>query len=178
MTLWQRFRRDRRGVSAIEFALIAPLLILIYFSLADTCQALLAQRKVAHAASAVGDLVAQVSTVSNSDLTDIYAAASSLLAPYPTAPLMIRVTSVTSNAAGTANSVVWSNAYGGMTALTKGASVTLPANLLPANQTLIMSEVQYAYDSPINYMFKGLLNFDETYYLRPRVSLAVTCSTC
>jgi Flp pilus assembly protein TadG len=153
-------------------------LILIYFSLADVCQALLAERKVAHAASAVGDLVAQVSTVSTSDLSDIYAAASSLLTPYPTAPLKIRVTSVTSNAAGTAYSVVWSNTYGGMTALAKGAPVTLPANLLPGSQTLIMSEVQYAYDSPINYVFKGLLNFDETYYLRPRVSLSVTCPTC
>ena len=52
-TTLKGFARDRRGVSAIEFAFIAPVLIMIYFSVAELCEAMLAQRKVAHAASAV-----------------------------------------------------------------------------------------------------------------------------
>ena len=171
VTLWRKFRRDRRGVSAVEFALIAPLLIMIYFSLAELCQAMLAERKVAHAASAVGDLVAQVSTVSASDLTDIYAAAGSVMTPYSTTPLKIRITSVTADASDK-TTVAWSQGSG-LTGLPTGSTVVLPANLLPANQTLIMSEVQYAYTSPLDYWFKSAVNFDQTYYLRPRVSQSI-----
>jgi len=171
-----RFGRDRRGVAAVEFAFIAPLLILIYFSVAELCQAMLAARKVQHAASAVGDLVTQVGTITPSQLSDVYSAASSILAPYSTAPMGIRVTSVTTDALGNAT-VAWSNSQN-MSALAKGSSVTLPSSLLGPSQSVVMSEVQYTYQSPLNYLFKNALNFDQTFYLRPRVSATVTCTTC
>jgi Flp pilus assembly protein TadG len=176
MRFFRRFREDRRGVSAIEFAFIAPLLILIYFSVAELCQALLAERKVSHAASAVGDLVAQTSSTTPAGLTDVYNAASSIVAPFPTAPLQIRVSSVVTDANNNAT-VAWSNAQG-MSALTAGSRVTLPTNLLTANQSVIMSEVKYAYTSPINYWFKNAINFDQIFYLRPRMTSTVTCIGC
>jgi Flp pilus assembly protein TadG len=171
-----RFARDRRGVSAVEFAFIAPLLILIYFSVADLCQALLAERKVQHASSAVGDLVAQVGTITPSQLTDVYSAASSILTPYSTTPLGIQVSSVTTDANGNAT-VAWSNAQN-MACLATGSSVTLPSNLLGPNQSVIMSQVQYTYQSPLNYLFKSAITWTPTFYLRPRVSTTVTCPTC
>jgi Flp pilus assembly protein TadG len=174
--MFRRFREDRRGVAAIEFAFIAPVLILIYFSVAELCQAMLAQRKVAHAASAVGDLVAQVSTITPSGLTDVYNAASSIVAPFPTSPLQIRVSSVVTDANNNAT-VAWSNAQG-MSALAAGSSVTLPTNLLTANQSVIVSEVKYAYTSPINYWYKNAINFDQVFYLRPRLSTSITCTGC
>ena len=42
ITLLHRLGRDRRGVSAVEFALIAPAMIAFYFGLAEITQALLA----------------------------------------------------------------------------------------------------------------------------------------
>ncbi len=45
-----KFRRDQRGVSAVEFAFIAPVLILFYFGLAEYTQALMAQRKTINTA--------------------------------------------------------------------------------------------------------------------------------
>ena len=107
ITLLKRLGRDRRGVSAVEFALIAPAMIAFYFGLAEITQALLAERRTGHAASAIGDLVAQSSTVSNADLTDIFQVATTIMQPYPTESLKIRVTSVKANAAG-ATSVAWS----------------------------------------------------------------------
>jgi Flp pilus assembly protein TadG len=176
MSLFHRFRQDRRGVSAIEFAFIAPVLILIYFSVAELCQALLAERKVAHAASAVGDLVAQVPTITPSGLTDVYNAASSIVAPFPLSPMQIRVSSVTTDANNNAT-VAWSNAQN-TSALAKGSSITLPTNLLTANQSVIVSEVKYSYTSPINYWFKNAINFDQVFYLRPRQSSTITCAAC
>lgn len=170
------FRRDQRGVSAIEFAFIAPVLIIMYFSTAELCQAMLAQRKVAHAASAVGDLVAQVSTTTPAGLSDVYSAASSVLSPYSTASLQIRVTSVVTDANDNAT-VAWSNNKN-WSSLGPGSPVTLPANLLGANQSVIMSEAKYSYTSPLNFLFSSALNFDQVFYLRPRLTQTVTCPTC
>ena len=171
MRLLNRFKRDRRGVSAIEFAFIAPVLIVTYFSVAELCEAMLAERKVAHAASAVGDLVAQVSTIDGPGLTQVYAAASSILAPYSTTPMQIRVTSVTTDVNDNAT-VAWSCADN-TTALGTGAAVTLPANLLGANQSVIMSEMVYTYNSPLNYLFKNAITFDQVFYLRPRLTSTI-----
>jgi Flp pilus assembly protein TadG len=170
------FARDRRGVSAVEFAFIAPLLILIYFSLAELCQAMLAERKVQHASSAIGDLVSQVGTITPSQLTDVYSAGSSILAPYSTTPLGIRVSSVTTDNTGVAH-VDWSCGQN-MADLAAGSTVTLPANLLGPSQSIVMSEVTYTYQSPLNYLFKSAITWTPTFYLRPRVSSQVTCPTC
>lgn len=171
-----RFASDRRGVSAVEFAFIAPLLILIYFSVAELCQALLAERKVQHASSAIGDLVAQVGTITPSQLADVYDAGGSILTPYSTTPLQIRVSSVVTDATGNAT-VAWSNSQN-MACLTSGSPVTLPANLLGPSQSVIMSEVHYTYQSPLNYLFKSAITWTPTFYLRPRVSTTITCPTC
>ena len=97
-----RFRRDQRGVAAVEFALIAPVLIAMYFGLAEYCQAMMADRKATHVASSIGDLVAQSDQVTAADLADIFAIGKPLIAPFPTTDLKIRVASVknTNNVAG------------------------------------------------------------------------------
>ncbi len=104
----RRFRRDRRGVSAVEFALVAPVLILIYFGMAELSQAMMAQRRVSHSASAIGDLVTQSNAVTvngvtsgtTSKLSDLFSAASTILSPFDTAPLKLRVSSITGVASG------------------------------------------------------------------------------
>lgn len=173
----RRLGRDRRGAAAVEFALIAPILVLIYLGLVELCQAMLAERKVEHAASAVGDLVAQASSVTPDNLANFYNAANMILAPFPTTGMQLRVSSVSTDANGNAT-VTWSNANAAGSALGKGASVTLPTNLLGPNQSVIMSEAIYTYNSPLNYFFKNALTFDQTFYLMPRTSSAVSCAAC
>ena len=53
-----RFMGDRRGVSAVEFALIAPIMVAMYLGAAELTQVLTLDRKVTSAANAVADLVA------------------------------------------------------------------------------------------------------------------------
>ncbi|MBP8248028.1 MAG: pilus assembly protein, partial [Phenylobacterium sp.] len=68
----RRFRDDREGVSAVEFALIAPIMILFYFGMAEICQGFMAQKRTQHVASTIADLVAQRETISTATLTDIF----------------------------------------------------------------------------------------------------------
>jgi Flp pilus assembly protein TadG len=156
----RKLARDRRGVSAVEFALIAPAMVASYFGMAEITQALLAERKAAHAASAIGDLVSQSSSVSSSDITDIFEIASTIMKPYSTSTLKMRVSSLTADAGGTPK-VDWSS----------GATVTgVPAGVIAAGQSLVMSEVTYSYDSPVDLMMPNAVTFSRKFYLRPRKS--------
>ena len=79
------FQRDSRGVSAIEFAFIFPVMITMYMGAVDISQVLTADRKITTLASTAADLVAQAETLTAADLTDIYSAAAEIVAPFPTA---------------------------------------------------------------------------------------------
>jgi Flp pilus assembly protein TadG len=182
MSLLTRFGRDRRGASAVEFALIAPFMLVLYFGLAELCQALIAERKTNHVAASVGDLVAQSETVTKAsgttatNLPDIYAIARSIMTPFDTTSLKIRVTSVTADAKGVPR-VDWSNSYAGFPTLSKQAVVTLPMTLAVGN-SVIMADSSYTYTSPIGYVLPKAQDFKETFYLRPRRSDKVTCADC
>ena len=176
MSLLRRFGKDRKGVAAVEFALIAPAMILLYCGLVELCQAIIADRKTNHVASAVGDLVSQAETVSSSDLSDIFTIANTIMSPFPTSSLQIRVTSLTANASGTPV-VDWSKGYGGFSALTVGQTKTLPMTLA-SGDSMVMSESKYTYTSVLHYVLPSALSYSEVYYLRPRRSDKVTCTDC
>ncbi len=176
MAFWRKFKKDRRGAAAVEFALIAPAMMLLYSGLVELCQAMIAERKANHVASAVGDLTAQTEAVSTSDLDDIFTIGNTIMSPYPTSSLQMRITSVTANAQGTPK-VDWSRGYGGYGALAVGSTVTLPLTL-NAGESLVMSQAKYSYTSVIRYVLPNALNYSESFYLRPRRSDQVTCTGC
>lgn len=173
--LLSRLRRDKRGVSAVEFALIAPALIAFYFGLAEFTQAMMAERRASHVASSMGDLVAQSTQVSSSTITDIFTIGSTIMSPFPTNTLKMRLSSVTANSSGTPK-VDWSSGSG-LSALSTGSTVTLPSGLVTAGQSVIMSEVTYTYDSPVSQFIHGSITFTKKFYLRPRKSDQVTKSS-
>lgn len=172
----KRFFRDTAGVAAIEFAFIGPVLITMYFGVAELTQALLAQRRTAHAASTMGDLVAQGTSIQAANFSDLWTVGQTILAPFSTASLKMRVTEVTASSTG-ATTVVWSKGSG-LTGYAKGATIKLPTSVVPANTYVIMSEVQYSYTSPVGYILHSAVPLNSTYYLRPRLSDQVTCSDC
>ena len=175
MSLLRRAKGDQRGAAAVEFALIAPAMIGLYFGLVEVCQAVLAERKAGHVASAVGDLVAQSTGVSSADLADIASIGNTVMAPFPTSTLHMRVTSLSNNASGVP-AVTWS--YGsGMTKLGTGTTKTLPMTL-GSGDSIIMAEVQYQFNSPLKWALPNALTYNEVYYLRPRQTQQISCSDC
>ena len=172
MRLFARLRRDARGVSAVEFALLAPVIIAFYFGLAEFCQGYMAQKRMGHVAAAVADLVAQSSTVSSSQVDDIFAIGALVMKPFSASPLKQRVTSLTKDSNGVVK-VGWSRGSG-MTARPNGATVTVPAGLIENNESVIMTEATYDYDSPVDYLMPTITRFSHTYYLRPRNTETVT----
>ena len=96
-SLLSRLRADKRGVAAVEFALILPLMLLLYLGSTQIVQSLMASRKLSIVARALSDLVAQQpagSDLTDAQLNDVFAAAGSIMSPFSTGSLKMTVSSV------------------------------------------------------------------------------------
>lgn len=166
--------RDRRGSAAVEFALIAPILMLLYFGMTDITSGLLANRRAGHVTNAVGDLVAQSSTLKNSQIDDIFDLSTALMKPMQTATMSIRVTSVAIDANGAAT-VRWSQSRGTqLVAFADNAPVTgVPAAMVLPGEGLVKAETKYIYTSPLQKALPTPIIFEHTVWLRPRAPTPV-----
>ncbi len=173
-----RFWRDRRGVSAIEFALIAPLLILLYCGMAEMTQAMMAQRRLSNIASATGDLMAQSTQTGPLKTGDIFKIGETIMEPFPTSTLKICLASITSDATGK-DTVAWSKASVSSMSNCPAKGTVLsdvPVAVLPAGQSVILARTSYVYASTFSLVMPANLTFNRTYYLRPRKTDAVLWS--
>jgi len=160
------FRRDDRGVSAVEFALLAPFMIALYLGSVQLTLGLTADRKVSQVANSVADLVTQDDFVTDDDLADIYAAADAILTPFDTAPLSLRITSVRMDADGEIF-VDWSEGDG-MTPLSTDTLPNLPDGLIAPMNSIIMVEANYVFSTNLGELTKTPITLSDTAYLRPR----------
>jgi Flp pilus assembly protein TadG len=164
------FWRDRRGVSAVEFALILPVLMIFYFGMAELTEAMMAQRRLSHLTASIGDVVARDQKFTDARRDDVFSVGNVLMAPFPTATLRMCIVSIASDAAGK-DVVVWSeksNAPANCPAA--NAIVDIPPSVLPAGQSVIMSKASYDYDSVFKLIIPQTMTFRRTFYLRPRLS--------
>ena len=168
----REFLRDKRGISAVEFAMLLPLMVTLYLGGVEVSQAVAVDRKVTLIARSLGDLVAQATTVTNADMTNILNASTAIIVPYADNKLKITVSSVVIDAQGVAK-IGWSDTKNG-TARAVGSTVTLPAALNTASTSLIWAETQYAYTPTIGYVITGTMNLKDQIYMRPRLSDTVT----
>jgi len=167
---------DERGISAIEFALIVPIMITMYVGVVEISHALTVDRRVTTVASVAADLVAQAEEVTEGDITDIFNAATSILQPYSSAPISIILTSVVADENNN-TTVGWSRAYNG-SAYAKNSDFTVPNGLTQPFSSIIVAEVSYNYTPPIGEFITSTINMTDTFYLRPRRSLVVCLENC
>ncbi|WP_443749169.1 TadE/TadG family type IV pilus assembly protein [Asticcacaulis solisilvae] len=174
MVRLRSFVDDRRGVSAVEFALIAPILIMIYLALAELTLGMMASRRTSHLAATIGDLAAQSENLTNANITDLWAIATSMMQPFDTGTILkMRLTSVTMGSDSKAR-VNWSQAQN-MTPYTANAVITtISTSQIASGESLMMTEVEYDYTSPIGNFLPGTSKFTDTFYHHPRNGQAVT----
>lgn len=171
MQRFGRFARDRRGVSAVEFALVAPLLITLYLGCVEISDGVSADRKVSLTAAALANLSAQVTTISSGDMTNILDASSAIIAPYSVNNLAIVISCLSIDASKNAK-VKWSATRNG-TARSVGSTYTFDASAMAldvANSQLLLAEVTYAYTPIVGYTITGTLNLTDHMFMSPRIS--------
>src|SRR3954453_11707931 len=100
------FAQDRRGVSAVEFAMLLPLMMTLYLGSVEISQGVGIDRKVTLTARTVADLASQASSINNTDMTNLLNASTSVISPYDSTKLQVTVSQVSIDANGNAK-IVW-----------------------------------------------------------------------
>jgi Flp pilus assembly protein TadG len=159
---------DERGISAVEFALLLPLMVTLYLGGVEVSQGLTIDRKVTLVARTVADLAAQAQKITNLQMNNILDASTAVMLPYSIAEAKVVVSQVLIDADGVAK-IDWSDAKNGA-ARAQGQIVTLPAALNIPSSSLIWSEVSYEYKPVIGYVITGPMTLTDQIYMRPRLS--------
>ena len=178
--MWLRLRRavpdllaDRRGLAAVEFAFILPVMMVMLFGTVEFSSAIAIDRKVTLMARTLSDLTSQATTVASSDLTNFFAASTGIMSPYPTTASTILNSTITQIYVDSTlvAKVKWSQ---GSVPLTVGNTVTIPSTLAVADTYLIYSQVSYNYVPTVGYVLaKTGITMSDSSFTRPRQSKCV-----
>jgi Flp pilus assembly protein TadG len=179
--LVRRFVGDREGVGAIEFAILFPILVMLYVGAFEITIGLSVSKRATRAAGTIADVVTQQQTVTKAWLADMPAVASAIFVPYATTGLTVKVTGVTLDAAANPT-VLWSWAQDGSRPYTVNSTVTVPADMKKANSFLVRTELSIPYKLFLfapNLMPSGsTITINRSYFYRQRQNDNVPCSDC
>lgn len=176
---WKAGLGDERGVAAVEFALVLPLMLALYLGSVEVSRLYTADQKVAILASSMADLVARErDTIGLSTLNDYFAAAATVMQPFNTTDLGQVVSMVSIDEDGAAT-VLWSRASGAGTARETDSPFPLDGttqiSLLAQNADglLVAAEIDYPYQPLVNYIISDTVNLRHVEYFLPRFGEAI-----
>ncbi|HWX84527.1 MAG TPA: TadE/TadG family type IV pilus assembly protein [Xanthobacteraceae bacterium] len=168
---YRRFTAATQGVAAIEFAMILPILALIFLATFDGGRAIAAYMKMRAATYALASIANQYATIQAADMTSILGATSVVMAPYTSSTPVVTISQIKINSTPT-STIEWSANQGG-TARTVGATISPPAAMVVRNSYLILAEVSYTYQPLFGYFNSGSgITFSDSLYVTPR---SVSC---
>lgn len=200
--MWLRARHeaidmlaDCRGIAATEFAVIVPIMLVLFFGTVEFSSGVAVDRKVTLIARALSDLTAQTpppslnstsATMTDTYLQNVFTASIAILAPYAPSPVNATLSEiyvdsnkiakiqwsksaiVGSNAATTATLTASSRSTGDV------VTSLMPPNLLVKQTYLIFAEVSYLYVPAIGYVMSANgVTLKDVAYTRPRQAYCV-----
>ena len=192
-TLARNFRKDRRGVAAIEFALVVPLMLVMYLGTIEISAAVSVNRKVSRVAATVADLVTQQPEVAKSDLQGIMRIGEALLFPYETKKPVITITAIDVDSSyPEGGKVAWARRYNAGTfdnaGISKNDDSWVPTDLRIDGSFLVRVDTSLDYVPIVNWLIGdsvgttkngvGVIEMSERYFLRPRLGADISCSDC
>jgi Flp pilus assembly protein TadG len=178
--LWRRAVADDRGVAAVEFALILPVLVLLYAVGFEVCQAATVNRKLTDTTVQLANLTSQYTKVSKSDISTIMNASSETMTPFSNGDLAIVVSEISIDGNGKA-SVTWSEPYLNGVAF-QGNPLTKPPKAPPSfvtpNSSYIVVQSTFAYTPVIAGSFMAPMTLSNQSFMLPRDAASIPCSDC
>lgn len=181
-----RFLADNKALAATEFAVIVPVMLVMFFGTVELSSAVAVDRKVTLIARTLSDLTSQSSgTLTDTNLQNTFTASMSIITPYDNTLVNATIAQIYIDANSVAK-IQWSKSaviasgatQASLTAppptLTANTTVTsmIPSTLLLPSTYLIFSQVSYIYTAPVKYVLKSGVTLSDVSYTRPR---QVTC---
>jgi Flp pilus assembly protein TadG len=197
-----KLRQDARGIAAVEFAFVLPIMLTLYLGCVEVTQGVIANRQITAVARTIADLASQQTgaltdtgnTANGVDVSQIFAASQALFPQATTAnPVRMTISSVdfiavppacTTNCSYNAQTS-WSVTLNGGTArpcnvvLTPAANgsiaspTTMPVGVYGAG-SVIVADVTYSYQPTFGYVLVNNIPIQHTAYMRPRSQQYIT----
>jgi Flp pilus assembly protein TadG len=183
-----RLARRKDGAAAVEFALIVPVMLTMYFGTMEISQGLEVNKKAGRASSLIGDLVTQQAVITKAEVIAIAGLAQATLQPYNRDVPVVEVVGIqiTDEPVPKAR-VVWSqrvvNGTGGAF-LPVGSIISIPSELMIRNTFVVRGGMSVNYYPVTTYSVdltaggQTGVEMGEVYHLRPRTSPTVACADC
>ncbi|MFO0390017.1 MAG: TadE/TadG family type IV pilus assembly protein [Alphaproteobacteria bacterium] len=143
--------KKQDGVAAIEFALVAPILMLLFLGVVEITRFVIISQKTEKAALTMSDLVAQSKEISTDDLDILIQAAGEVMKPLEFNDTGYVIVSSVSRVGSNAATVNWQYTGGGTWTHSsqigfQGSAATLPAGFeLDPNEGIIIAEVYFSF---------------------------------
>ena len=159
----RRLRRCSRGVAAVEFAMVLPLMVLMLLGMTEVTFGVNMSRKLTLLSRSLADLTGRAQSMTSSDMTTIFGASTSIMQPYDSSKVKmvissVVVTIVSSKPVGT---VDWSCAQGtGAVKRSKGTTYAVPAGF-ESNSSFVVAEASLPYTPIFGYTLTGVINMSE-----------------
>lgn len=176
-----RIARNESGIAAMEFAIIAPIIIGLYLGLAEIASVLKVERGVSHSASVAGDLATQVESLDEAAAEDLVSAVLHVANLGDNPNYIMRLQSYYRQTNGNIASeglIIYRNGrHGGLSQYDRNS---LSEDLVPIGQGIVVTMVKHAY-TPFGFSRVGgddkgegflpnSLNLEETFLMKPRRS--------
>jgi Flp pilus assembly protein TadG len=173
----RRFGAASQGFAAMEFALITPAMLLMYFGVTELSDGYSAYSKVTTVVSTAADLVAQEKKVCNAEISDIFEALDAIIFPYPSADMQVVISSLVSSGGNVR--VAWSDAHNASPRAVDSI-VSVPTGLVAEGKSVVFAEVTYAYRSPAGKMLYEAIPMSTKAYFAPRQAAQIprSASAC
>ncbi len=168
------FLKDARGITAVEFALIFPILLAISLGMVEVGRYTLLNMKLEQTANTVADLGTRDENLSTDTLNDLFEAVEHILEPFEMGTDgKVIVTGVVSNN-GSAPAVAWQGEGAGSLPRDSligavGETAVIPEEIVMADgETLVVAEIFYSYDSWLLGLLANQIMYRTAFY-RPRM---------
>ena len=167
------FAGARHGSGAIEFAILAPVLLILATGCVGLAQLIRARTDVQKAAQTMAQLIATQTTVSTAEIDDFCQGARDELIPFPAAGLQLSIASVTRATASGSARVDWNDTSCGNGAAI-AAPATLAAGVVPAaGDSAIVVQASYVFHNPLTLVLPSVFSITTVAYAHPRANTTV-----
>jgi len=163
-----RLLHDRRGVAAVEMALLSPVLVMLFLGTFEVTQLIRVKTKMALAAQVIQGMAASQSSATANSLAIAYSGGQLVMTPFAGSSLTAAIASVTFDSSGAASTVAWQVVEGNTTGMTASVACTLAAHMSLGSDSVIVVKTTYAYTPILSYMLAKSYALTQVTYGRPR----------
>ncbi len=173
--LARRLKGNVAGVAAVEFGLIAPVMLIMLIGTIEISRAISIDRRFGLATSMVGDLVAREDDMTAANLNAIYDIVEHVMSPYDSAQLKISVVPVKAASDNKSNTKVYASStnrpsFNGMVAPGRCSDYGLTAGLVGKGESVIVVESSYNFKPLLVNDLIGASTWTDKSVLSPRSS--------